>query len=156
MSEYNRTPELSVSSVFGLRPEELELFFLRDHLRKPDNYGEVRESLKILDKVGGYNGLLHFVSSCKETGIIGDVKDIARRKKFFGKNYKRIPRIHSYLSILLEKFEDEFIRILLVLGVVSLVLSIFFKTFPYEAMSIFFAVGLSALVASLCDYGKEQ
>jgi magnesium-transporting ATPase (P-type) len=74
----------------------------------------------------------------------------------FGKNEKKIPKIHSYLSILIEKFEDEFIRILLILGVVSMVLSISFKLFPYESLSIFFAVGLNALVASLCDYGKEQ
>jgi len=69
---------------------------------------------------------MSLVSSSKETGIIGDVKDIERRKKFFGKNHKKIPRIHSYLSILKEKFEDEFIQILLVLGVVSFILSIFF------------------------------
>jgi magnesium-transporting ATPase (P-type) len=61
------------------------------------------------------------------------------------------------LSILKEKFEDEFIQILLVLGVVSFILSIFFETIPtYESLTIFFAVGLNALVASLCDYGKEQ
>jgi hypothetical protein len=34
-----------------LRPEELELFFLREHMKKPDNKGERRECLIILEKV---------------------------------------------------------------------------------------------------------
>jgi len=37
--------------VFKLRPEELELFFERDHQKHPDNEGERRECLIILEKV---------------------------------------------------------------------------------------------------------
>lgn len=51
MQQYNKVPELSVSSIFGLRPEELQLFFLREHIAMPDNKGEFRECLEILDKV---------------------------------------------------------------------------------------------------------
>lgn len=32
----------------------------------PDNKGEIRESLKILEKVGNYEGLLSLVSSDKD------------------------------------------------------------------------------------------
>lgn len=47
----------------------------------PDNLGEQRESLKILEKVGLVKGLLDSIATDAETGIIGDLKDIARRQK---------------------------------------------------------------------------
>ena len=46
------------------------LFFTREHMEKPANKGEVRESLKILQKVGGYDGLLSLVASDKEVSQI--------------------------------------------------------------------------------------
>jgi hypothetical protein len=62
-----------------LRPKELELFFEREHQKKPDNEGERRECLIILEKVDWVNGLLKSLSTDQETGIIGDVKDLKRR-----------------------------------------------------------------------------
>jgi hypothetical protein len=68
IQQYSKTPELSVSNVFKLRPEELRyssfpinplrLFFLEEHMELPKNAGEKRESLIILEKVGLYEGLL--------------------------------------------------------------------------------------------------
>jgi len=86
MSQYSKLAELSVSSVFKLKSEELELFFDRLHTKMPDNIGERRESLCILEKVYWEKGLLDYLVTDAETGIIGDVKDIKRRQKFFGKN----------------------------------------------------------------------
>jgi len=57
------------------------LFFEREHMLLPDNLGEQRESLKILEKVGLAKGLLDSIATDAETGIIGDLKDIARRQK---------------------------------------------------------------------------
>jgi hypothetical protein len=37
MVHYHKTPELSCSSVFKLRPEELQLFFERRHNIAPEN-----------------------------------------------------------------------------------------------------------------------
>jgi hypothetical protein len=48
-------------------------------MNKPDNMGEKRECLIILEKVGCNPGLLAALSTDEETGIIGDVKDIDRR-----------------------------------------------------------------------------
>lgn len=76
----------------------------------------------------------------------------------FGKNTRKLPTIRTYGSILRDQFEDVFIQILLIFASISLALS-FFSTEKYkylESVSIFFAVGLSSLVASLCDYGKEK
>jgi hypothetical protein len=53
--------------------------FERDHLKKPENDGEKRESLIILEKMNYTEGLLDKISTNSETGIIGDEKDIMRR-----------------------------------------------------------------------------
>lgn len=79
IQQYNRSPELSVSHIYKLRPEELSLFFRKEHLEVPLNKGEKRESLVILEKVGLYDGLLKSLSTDLLTGIIGDEKDIKRR-----------------------------------------------------------------------------
>jgi hypothetical protein len=79
IQQYSKTPELSVSNVFKLRPEELRLFFLEEHMELPKNAGEKRESLIILEKVGLYEGLLASLNTDSLTGIIGDEKDIKRR-----------------------------------------------------------------------------
>jgi len=45
----------------------------------PDNIGELRECLVILEKVGYNEGLLNELCTDAETGIIGDKKDLIRR-----------------------------------------------------------------------------
>jgi hypothetical protein len=41
----------------------LQLFFLKEHLDISDNKGEQRESLRILRKVGMYEGLISMIGS---------------------------------------------------------------------------------------------
>jgi hypothetical protein len=48
-------------------------------MEKPDNKGQKRESLVILEKVDHYEGLLKSLASEGDTGIIGDRPDIERR-----------------------------------------------------------------------------
>lgn len=79
IQQYNKSPELSVSHIYRLRPEELSLLFRKEHLDLPLNQGEKRESLIILEKVGLYEGLLKSLGTDGLTGIIGDEKDIKRR-----------------------------------------------------------------------------
>lgn len=66
MARYHKTSELSVSSVFKLRPEELQLLFELPHIKLPDNRGERRECLNILELVNFNEGLLSALSSDKE------------------------------------------------------------------------------------------
>jgi magnesium-transporting ATPase (P-type) len=149
--------------VFKLRPEELELFFERDHQKHPDNEGELRECLIILEHVKYYEGLIKSLATDRETGIIGDVKDIKRRKKFFGKNKKSLPSVRTFWQILWDQFDERYIQILLVFATVSLVVSIFTKSENganskkwLEAISIYFAVLFAAMVQTFCDWGKEK
>jgi len=62
-----------------LRPEELELFFERDRNNMPDNEGEKRETLSILEDVGYNSGLVNSLASNLSAGIVGDEKDIKTR-----------------------------------------------------------------------------
>jgi len=65
-----------VKNVFKLRPEELQLFFKKEHLNASDNKGEIRESIIILQKVGGYARLAHLIGSDLEVRLFGKVMHI--------------------------------------------------------------------------------
>jgi len=144
--------------VYKLRPEELSLFFRKEHMQVPENKGEKRESLIVLEKVGLYAGLLHSLGTDALTGIIGDAKDIKRRQTFFGENAKQLPKIKSFLSLLLSQFEDLSLRILLVAATLTLAVGLY-SAEPYqwvEGASIYFAVALIVLFTSGFDYMKEK
>jgi hypothetical protein len=79
MVQFKKDKQLSVSSYFKLKKEELMLFFDFENMQRPDNEGEKRQNLRILEKVGCNEGLIAKVSSDANTGIIGDEKDIERR-----------------------------------------------------------------------------
>lgn len=161
MAEYKKTPELSASSVFKLRPEELQLFFYREHMKKPseDNSEARRINLEILEKVGWNSGLLASLATHAETGIIGDVKDLQRRKKFFGQNKISLPTTRSFFSILYDQLDEFYVVLLLILASVMLALAILNtdeKLDWVEAVSVYFAVIFAALIQTLCDWGKER
>jgi len=63
--------------------------------------------------------------SLSQTGIIGDVKDINRRKKFFGKNKRSLPKTRSFWAILWDQFDEFYMQVLLALGAACLVLCFF-------------------------------
>lgn len=62
----------------------------------PENAGEYKECLKILELVGMQVGLLEKVATDASTGIIGDAKDIERRQNIYGQNNRKIPAIRSF------------------------------------------------------------
>jgi hypothetical protein len=70
--------------------------FELQHIQIPENDGEKRESLIILEKMNYTEGLLDRISTNPDTGIIGDDKDIQRRSKFFGTNLHALPVIKSF------------------------------------------------------------
>ena len=158
LQKYNKTPELSIRSCFKLRAEELQLFFERRHVTMPENEGELRECLVILEKVGYNKGLLNELCTDAETGIIGDRKDLIRRQKFYGKNQFKLPVIDSYWKLLKEQFADTNVQLLLFFATLSLFGS-FFSDVPYkylESLSIYFAVIFAAVITSICDFSKNK
>jgi len=92
-----------------------------------------------------------------ETGIIGDVKDINRRKKFFGKNKRSLPSTRSFWAILWDQFDEFYMQVLLLLGAACLVLCFFSDSVTWvDAVSILFAVLFAGLIQTFCDWGKEK
>jgi len=124
----------------------------------PDNAGERRECLTILEKVDWKDGLLAKLVTDAETGIIGDVKDIKRRKKFFGANERSLPTVRSFWAVLWDQFDEFYVLLLLIFASISLVVSFFqgIKWKWLEAVSIYFAVLFAAFIQTLCDWGKEK
>jgi magnesium-transporting ATPase (P-type) len=123
----------------------------------PENVGERREVLRILEKVNYSSGLLDMIASDKETGIIGDVKDLQRRRKFFGKNEAAMPGIRSFFSILWDQLDEFYVQLLLIVATILLILALWSET-PYawvESVSVYFAVLFACLIQTVCDYGKE-
>ena len=80
MNQYTKVSQLSNRNVFKLRPEELALFFKQEHLETSENRGETRESLTILQKVGGYEGLASLISSDLEVTPLFNELDWDNRK----------------------------------------------------------------------------
>jgi hypothetical protein len=54
--------------------------FDQRNLALPENKGEVRQSLNILKECGYVDGLCNLLCTDKDTGIVGDNKDIFRRQ----------------------------------------------------------------------------
>lgn len=123
----------------------------------PDNPGERRECLVILEKVDWKAGLLQSLSTDPETGIIGDVKDINRRKKFFGDNTRSLPKTRSFLAILWDQFDEFYMQVLVFLGLVCLGLCFFCDAVTWvDSASILVAVLFAGMIQTLCDWGKEK
>lgn len=65
-----------MKSIFRVGTPDLTLFFEDQNLREPTNQGECRQSLNVLKRYGYNDGLLQLLATDKETGIIGDLKDL--------------------------------------------------------------------------------
>jgi hypothetical protein len=79
LTEFTGKPKYSAKRIFRIQPEDLRLFFQKKNLKIPPNVGESRMSLNILRKCGYNAGLCQLLVTDKDTGIIGDEKDTARR-----------------------------------------------------------------------------
>lgn len=158
MAQYPKSGELSSTCIFKLRPEELEVFFRREHMKMSENLGSRRESLVILEKVGYIDGLMGAIQSDPETGIVGDLKDLARREKFFGENKRSLSKTRSFMSILWDQLDEFYLQVLMILGLISLVISwtMHDESRWLESISIWFVVLFVCLIQALCDWGKEK
>jgi len=123
----------------------------------PTNVGEYRQSLNILKKYGYNEGLLQLLVTDKETGIIGDYKDLNRRRGVFGKNNIVLPQIRSFLDTLAMQFEDKNIIFLIIVSTFYLLLSFVAGDESYiECLTIFVGVFSASLIAALCEHTKNK
>lgn len=146
-----------MKTIFRVGNEDLSLFFEDQNLALPSNKGECRQSLNILKQYGYNEGLLQLLVSDKDTGIIGDYKDLERRKGIFGRNKIVLPQIKSFSDTLAKEFEDTNIIFLIVVSTVYLFLSIWGKSNSYvECLTIFVGVFAAAFISAACDHTKNK
>ena len=72
-------PEVLSQAIMKIPVEDLQLFFERRNLKKPDNEGECRISLNILRDCGYAKGLCQHLGTDLSLGIVGDQQDVERR-----------------------------------------------------------------------------
>lgn len=110
-------------------------------------------------KACGYTpGLLQLLNTCKETGIVGDKKDLLRRQLMFGKNHIAIPTITSFTDLLASQFEDQNIIFLIIAATVYLGFAVFSAdSMAYvETLTIYVGVLFAAVVSAFADWIKER
>jgi len=76
LGQYKKQTNLGNKNIFRISKQDLTLFFDKKNIKAPDNIGESRISLQILKDCGYNNGLCRLLNTDKDTGIIGDEKDI--------------------------------------------------------------------------------
>lgn len=76
----------------------------------------------------------------------------------FGKNNKNLPKIKTFLQLLIGQFEDTTLRVLLVAATLTFLIGLFSpKEYQWvEGASIYLACAFIALFTSACDLLKEK
>lgn len=72
----------------------------------------------------GVNGLLSRLQSEASTGIMGDERDLKRRKSFFGENTKPEPIITHFLESVKDTMKDRILQLVAGLGLLSIITGI--------------------------------
>jgi magnesium-transporting ATPase (P-type) len=141
-----------------VRKDDLTLFFEKKNIKKPDNQGECRVSLNILKDCGYNHGLCRLLNSDKDTGIIGDKKDLERRQLLFGKHSIALPKIQTFETLLARQFEDSNVIFLIWTATIYLGFSVFSPsaTAYIESLTIYTGLLFAALISALCDWIKER
>lgn len=83
------------------------------------------ERVSMLDtQHAGVNGLLSRLQSEASTGIMGDERDLKRRKSFFGENTKPEPITPPFLDSVKDAMKDRILQLVAGLGLLSIITGI--------------------------------
>ena len=147
-------------SIFKMTAQELTLFFNKDNTKLPDNEGECRITLNILKKCGYNQGLCAHLNTDPVNGILGDQKDMRRRRAAFGTHKMALPQSQAFKTILFGQFEDSNIIFLTWAATIYLFFSFFSKDDNHngfiESLTIYVGLMFACLLAALCDWVKER
>lgn len=94
-----------------------------------------------------------------QTGIEGDLAELAQRKRVYGKNEKPPAETKTLFGLIMECFEDLMLKILLLAALVAGVIGVYQhgpESGWIEGASIFFAVGIIVTVTAGNNYMKEK
>lgn len=141
-----------LNDAFGFTPEELAELISMYTERK------FSEDIDMLSKLKVVPRLEASLQSNIATGLSSE--DFKARISYFGSNKRREPKRKNFFKLACEAFEDPIVRILLVMGVISLFIGIFLGEHPdyewIEGFAIILAVIIVVLVAAVNNYQKEK
>ncbi|XP_030973907.1 putative calcium-transporting ATPase 13, plasma membrane-type [Quercus lobata] len=117
------------------------------------------KNIEKLQIIGGIDRLASDLKTNVESGIQGNIEDIAHRHEAFGTNTYNRPPTKSFFHSVVEAFKDFTILILLGCAVLSLVFGIKengIKEGWYDGGSIFVAVFLVIAVSTVCNFRQSR
>lgn len=158
LDDFKYKNEYAANKIFRVTPSDLILLFEKKNLKVADNAGECKLSLNILKECGYAGGITQLLVSDKDTGIVGDSRDVERRQRIFGRNKIALPSITAFHELLANQYEDDNVIFLIIAATAYLGFSVFSKskTAYIEALTIYVGVFFAAFVAAFCDWLKER
>lgn len=106
----------------------------------------------------GVMDILSQLASDANTGIIGDNRDINRRKSFYGANLAPLPQRTPFWESLRDSFNDRILFALAICAVLSIITGMIMSpsTGWIEGVSILIAIALIVLISSCNDWSKDK
>jgi Ca2+ transporting ATPase len=117
------------------------------------------EDVKILEELGGSNGLIEKLNSSKTTGLLSN-DDHQERISIYGRNKPAKEKKFSYFELCWIALKDPTLRVLIVAGLISLIIGVVLEDHPeyawIEGFAIIVAVVVVVNVGAINDYQKQN
>lgn len=145
-------------NIFRLSAEELREMF--DEANRPHmQQNNVKaNSHDLLYKQNFAEGLCKDLASNPESGIIGDLKDLRRRTKQFGKNFDAVQQQAKFIDSLRETLDDKIFLYCAIAAVLSIVVGEIYDLAGgwKDGFSIIVTLLIIVLVQTKVDHYKDQ
>lgn len=142
--------ENPVSHIYKIKTETLQDIFVKE-----DNLAIIEDRLNSED---GVEGVIMKLATNANTGIIGDEKDLVRRKRVFGENIKPIPPRASILESIVQTLKNIMWVAIGFTAILSSVVSVFLLEWKavWEGVSIIVVAVALVFLISVTDYIKDS
>lgn len=145
--------EPTVSHIFRLTADKLKLMFM------PASEENLTEPLDILKKYGYAKGVLHKLATDSDSGIIGDDRDLKRRRRYFGANIKPLAPVPKVFDSIKQTIMEPLWLVMIISAILSSICSMFVKGFfdsLGDAIAIITAAILLILITAGADWAKDK
>lgn len=138
-----------------MKAEHLKKFFPRKG--DPDAV-DLNTRLEELKSQGGTNGVLKKLATEAATGIIGDEKDLRRRKQVFGRNVKPLAQQATFIESIKQTAQDRVWWVATGSAAVATIGNALTWDIEGlgEGLAIIIAIALIIIVTSLADWLKDR
>jgi len=113
---------------------------------------------QLLEEHGKAKGIIKKLASDQNTGIVGDEKDLMRRKKVFGTNQKPTAPKASIIESIIQTVSNVLWIAIGGTAILSSLVSVFFWDIKsiWEGISIIIVALLLIAIIAACDYLKDD